>query len=293
MVSTILQFAFGLPSLDLTTRLGGNTTGIYYPLYNLDELPQVLAAKEAFPNVPFNVNINPASGPGTVPSTDWANAIVQLRQAGVIVTGYVPTGYGADPIANVENMISSYDRFYPKMLDGIMLDEVSGSCAKFDFYKTVSNYARSVGYSYIRANVGGPMCQTEVPLYNQIAIYEGASYPNQSILESRTFYPQYSKDTVGFGATIHSEPTYDPNWLQMATKYLKWIYITDQTEPNPYTVFPSYFDQYLADLSGSSAINQQTTPEFGSFASQVFAISIIGVIFASMQFGIFNIQRKK
>ncbi len=291
MVSTILQFAFGLPSLDLTTRLGGNTTGIYYPLYNLDELPQVLAAKEAFPNVPFNVNINPASGPGTVPSTDWANAIVQLRQAGVIVTGYVPTGYGEKNITDVENMISSYDRFYPKMLDGIMLDEVSNS--NFTYYKEISDYARSLGFSYIRANPGGSIWQENVPLYNQIAIYEGASYPNQSILESRTFYPQYSKDTVGFGATIHSEPTYDPNWLQMATKYLKWIYITDQTEPNPYTVFPSYFDQYLADLSGSSAINQQTTPEFGSFASQVFAISIIGVIFASMQFGIFNIQRKK
>src|SRR5438445_13689933 len=35
----------------------------------------------------------------------------------------------------------------------------------------------------------------------------------------------------------------------MATKYLRCVYITDQTEPNPYAVFPSYFNQYLADLS--------------------------------------------
>ncbi|MGI0088650.1 MAG: hypothetical protein ACREBI_11940, partial [Nitrosotalea sp.] len=42
----------------LATRLGGNTTGIYYPMYDLNELPQVLAAKKAFPIVPFNVNIN-------------------------------------------------------------------------------------------------------------------------------------------------------------------------------------------------------------------------------------------
>jgi len=38
----------------------------------------------------------------------------------------------------------------------------------------------------------------------------------------------------------------------MATKYVKWVYIADQTEPNPYAVFPSYFNRYLSDLSTQS-----------------------------------------
>lgn len=237
-------------SADLSTRLGGNTTGIYYPLYDLTELPQVLAAKQAFPNVPFMVNINPSSGPGTSASTSWASAITQLKNAGAVVTGYVPTGYGTGrSIANVEGMISSYNQFYPNMLDGIMFDEVSNSCSEFSFYQTVSNYARSLGYSYIRANPGTSICQTDVPLFNHIAIYESAGYPSESTLASNTFYPQYSKSIVGFGATIYSQPTYDSTWLHMATKYLKWVYITDQNEPNPYAVFPSYFNQYLTDLS--------------------------------------------
>ncbi|MGI0088636.1 MAG: hypothetical protein ACREBI_11870, partial [Nitrosotalea sp.] len=58
MISTIPHSASGVISTDLATRLGGNTTGIYYPMYDLNELPQVLAAKKAFPIVPFNVNIN-------------------------------------------------------------------------------------------------------------------------------------------------------------------------------------------------------------------------------------------
>src|SRR2546425_7253392 len=111
-------------STDLTSRLGGTNTGIYYPLYSLSELPQVLAAKKAFPNVPFNVNINPASGPGSEPSTYWADAITQLKSTGAVVIGYVPTGYGTRTVANVEDMISAYHQFYPK-LDGIMFDEVS------------------------------------------------------------------------------------------------------------------------------------------------------------------------
>src|SRR5207302_10261041 len=148
-------------STDLASRLGGTNTGIYYPLYSISELPQVLAAKKAFPNVPFMVNINPASGPGSGPSTAWTNAITQLKNAGAVVTGYVPTAYGTGrSIANVEGMISSYNQFYPNMLDGIMFDEVSGSCSEFTFYKTISDYARSLGLSFIRANPGGSICQT-------------------------------------------------------------------------------------------------------------------------------------
>ncbi|MGI0094714.1 MAG: spherulation-specific family 4 protein [Nitrosotalea sp.] len=250
MISTMPNFASGTSSSDLATRLGGNATGIYYPLYSLSELPQVLAAKQAFPNVPFMVNINPSSGPGSSASTAWANAITQLKNAGAVVTGYVPTGYGTGrSISNVEGMISSYNQFYPNMLDGIMFDEVSGSCSQFTFYQTVSNYARSLGYSYLRANPGSSICQTDVPLFNHIAIYESAGYPSESTLASNTYYPQYSKSIVGFGATVHTQSTYDPTWLHMATKYIKWVYITDQTEPNPYAVFPSYFNQYLTDLS--------------------------------------------
>src|SRR5947209_3733322 len=264
IISTMPHFAYAM-SGDLTSRLGGTTTGIYYPLYSLSELPQVLAAKKASPNVPFNVNINPASGPGSGPSTAWTNAITQLKNAGAVVTGYVPTAYGTGrSISNVEGMISSYNQFYPGMLDGIMFDEVSGSCSQFTFYQTISNYARSLGYNYIRANPGGSICQAEVPLFNHIAIFESSGYPSESTLSSRTYYPQYSKDSVGFGATVHSTSTYDPTWLHMAVKYLKWVYITDQTEPNPYAVFPSYFNQYLTDLSSLAGTTSVTTTQPGS-----------------------------
>jgi len=235
-------------SADLGSRLGGNATGIYYPMYSVSELSQVLAAKKAFPNVPFNVNINPASGPGSAPRADIADAITQLKSAGAVVTGYVPTKYGERTIENVEAMISAYQKLYPN-LDGIMFDEVSGSSSEFTYYQTISNYARSLGFSYIRANPGDSIDQVDVPLFDHIAIYESNGYPDESTLSSRTFYPQYSKDVVGFGATIHSTSTYDQAWLHMATKYLKWVYITDQTEPNPYAVFPLYFNQYLTDLS--------------------------------------------
>src|SRR3989442_772848 len=151
-------------SADLGSRLGGNATGIYYPMYSVSELSQVLAAKKAFPNVPFNVNINPASGPGSAPRADIADAITQLKSAGAVVTGYVPTKYGERTIENVEAMISAYQKLYPN-LDGIMFDEVSGSSSEFTYYQTISNYARSLGFSYIRANPGDSIDQVDVPLF--------------------------------------------------------------------------------------------------------------------------------
>jgi len=255
-------------SEDFATRLGGNASGVYYPMYSLSELPQVLAAKQAFPIVPFNVNINPASGPGTEPSTYWTDAITQLKNTGAVVIGYVPTGYGTRSIADVEGMVSAYHQFYPK-LDGIMFDEVSGSSSQFTFYKTISNYTRSIGFSYIRANPGSPIDQGDVPLFDHIAIYESSGYPDEPTLQSRTFYPQYSKFLVGFGSTIHSQPTYNSTWLHMATKYLKWVYITDQTEPNPYAVFPSYFNQYLSDLSSLDII-----PAMNNLISDIMAMNL-------------------
>jgi len=272
---------------DLTTRLGGNATGIYYPMYDLSELPQVLAAKKEFPMVPFNVNINPDSGPGTVPSTEWASAITQLKSVGAVVTGYVPTGYATErSIVDVESMISSYQQFYPNMLDGIMFDEVSSSPSNFTFYKTISDYARSIGFPYIRANPGDTIYQGAVPLFNHIAIYEGAGYPSEPTLASRSFYPQYSKEMVGFGATIHTTSTYDPTWLHMATKYLKWVYITDQTEPDPYSVFPSYFNQYLTDLATTQfKVTSPSVPEFPSSFS-------LALVFASVTAACIVISQK-
>lgn len=238
----------------LSIELGGNATGIYYPMYDITELPDILEVRKAYPIMPFNVNINPESGPGTEPSADWASAIAQLKDAGIVVTGYVPTGYGTTSVADVEDMISKYRQFYPNMIDGIMLDEVSGLPSDFKFYQTISNYTRSLGYSYMGANAGGPIDQSYVSLFDQIAIYESPGYPDESTLTSTTFYPQYSKSVIGFGATIHSQPTYNATWLKMATKYLKWVYITDQTEPNPYAVSPSFLKQYARDLSSLDII---------------------------------------
>jgi len=78
---------------------------------------------------------------------------------------------------------------------------------------------------------------------------------------------------------------------------VKWVYITDQTEPNPYAVFPSYFNQYLSDLSTQSitatysgdttnttstalthTVNQsRSTPEF-PFTVPVLLVSFVSVI---------------
>jgi len=236
-------------NMDPTIKVGGNATGVHFPLYDIDELPEVLAAMKQYPVVPFDVSINPSSGPGTGPSAAWASAITQLKTGGAIVTGYVPTGYGNASIVDVENMVLSYNKFYPHMLDGIMFDEVSSSQSQFKFYQTISNYTRSLGYLYVVANPGSFIDQKYISLFDQTVIYESAGYPDESMLISRTFYPQYSKSATGFEAAVTTTPTYDSSWLHMATKYLKWIYITDQTDPNPYAVTPPYFDQYISDLS--------------------------------------------
>ena len=72
----------------------------------------------------------------------------------------------------------------------------------------------------------------------------------------------------------------------MATKYLKWVYITDQTEPDPYSVFPSYFNQYLTDLATTQfKVTSPSVPEFPSSFS-------LALVFASVTAACIVISQK-
>ncbi len=92
----------------------------------------------------YGVVINPDSGSGASINTDYASAAAKLESKGVKVFGYVPTGYGADPLSYVEANIVNYYSWYH--VNGIFFDEANSICTT-----STENYYSSL-YGYIKGN---------------------------------------------------------------------------------------------------------------------------------------------
>src|SRR5437867_9232398 len=73
-----------------------NPTGLVIPLYTYPTdgtWAAVLNAKNLHPTVPIIAVINPNSGPGAASDASYVTGIKAFQAAGIVVLGYVATGY--------------------------------------------------------------------------------------------------------------------------------------------------------------------------------------------------------
>src|SRR5947209_201181 len=237
------------PSSNTCGQYGGpGTTNCYDAL---------IAVHNLHPSVPIVTKVNSRNGPGTAPEDSHLNGYNKLKAAGIIVLGYVSTGYARDPnksIAISEGKIDAYKNWYN--LDGIFFDEMSNNAADAPYYSTVSNYAKNVdGMKMTVCNPGTSIPQSDVGVCDTFEIYESAGLASISTLQSRTFYPNYDKHS--FYMLAHTTSSIVQTDVTDRIPYVGYMYITNDVEPNPYDTIPPYFLDEVAYLdTGSPA----TTP---------------------------------
>lgn len=236
--------------------------GIIVPLYTQPtdgSWSQLISVKSAHPHVPIIAIINPASGPGSGPSEQWASGIDSLRAAGIKVVGYVATGYGYIYLSDVESQIQDYSSWYH--VDGIFFDEMANSngsgtcpsaCTLQQYYSDLVSYAGNLGY---KLTIGNPGSSTD-PSFNKImsilVIYENSGSAAISSVQSST--AAYGNKTafgvIDIGVPMNS--TLETSY----SSYVGWIYMTDYCTGvsvsvcNPYDGLPSYFSTLVANLDG-------------------------------------------
>src|SRR4051812_25332655 len=81
--------------------------------------------------IPIEAIMNPASGPGPGANPDYRVAVGALQASGGRVIGYVPTGYGSRPAAEVIADVRAYLQWYD--VDGIFLDEMGNQLGDLDY----------------------------------------------------------------------------------------------------------------------------------------------------------------
>jgi hypothetical protein len=222
-------------------------TGIMIPLYAYPTngtWTAVIQAKNAYPTVPFVAVINPNSGPGTSQDPNYVAGIKDLQAAGVVVLGYVPTGYATSAysaISSLEAQVSAYDSWYH--VNGIFFDEMSNIAGYESYYSTLDSYVKSLGMKYTVGNPGATVPTTYIGTLDALVIYENGGLPDLSLLG----YPGHS--TSNFAIVSYGVASPGQAFLTSSSSFAAWVYFTDALMPNPYNSLPTYLKDEVAMLS--------------------------------------------
>ena len=222
-------------------------TGSIVPLYSLPSDPAwaaLIAAKKAHASVPVIAVINPNNGPGTAARSDYMAGVGRLTAAGVKVSGYVATGYGKRPVAEVKADIDRWRNLYPEA-KSIFFDEMANDPGLESHYSGLTSYAKGRGIDYTIGNPGVDSKPSYVGTVDTILIVESAGLPAVEKLAGwHTAHPREA-----FGIIPHCVPSLDAAFVAMAKSRVGYIFVQNDTMPNPWDTLPPYFDALLAALA--------------------------------------------
>ena len=227
----------------------------------------LIAAAQA--GTPITAIMNPGSGAGLAPNSDYVTAVNALRAAGGKVLGYVPTGYGGAAVnatstcqpasgatytaTDVLNCAARYKLWYA--VDGVFLDEFSNTStsaapATLAFYQQIyAGIKGSNGFAPDWIVVGNPGSET-VPDYfedsggptaDTLVVFENSSgYASYTPAAWQLSYPASAFAHLVYGESSSANAT--QNVALAASRNARYLFVTNDVLPNPWDTLPPYFN---------------------------------------------------
>lgn len=195
--------------------------------------------------IPLSVIMNPASGPGTTQDASYVTAAQNIRLAGGHVLGYVATGYGTRPMADVMNDINLYIAWYP--VDGIFIDEMSSDAntSHYSYYQSIYNQIKTLNYNY--RVIGNPGTNTQeayltLPTADALVVFESTAKNYGKYVPSAWIF-NYSRQYFGNLIYSMSSSSQVGSYLNQAlNRNAGLVYVTNDGGRNPWNTLPSYWD---------------------------------------------------
>ena len=167
VIATAAIVVFGALTFRVADRRPACPDGLVPAYLGRDEL---LRFVERSP-LPSLLVVNPASGPGAAPDDEYRRAIMTAQAAGSKVLGYVPTTWGARPLAAAEADTIRYREWYG--VDGIFFDEASGEDAALGYYRSLADDARAGGARIVALNPGVVPARGYFDVADVVVTFEG------------------------------------------------------------------------------------------------------------------------
>jgi hypothetical protein len=216
------------------------------PLYTYPTDPSwntVIAAKAAHPSVGVVAAVNPNNGPGAAADPNYASGIARLTAAGIKVIGYVATGYAVRGPAEVKADIDRWKAFYPGQISGIFFDEQSNKAGDVPHYRALSQHAKAQGMPFTVGNPGTDTSEAFVGALDVMLIYESSGLP--TVTQLGGWHANHAPSN--FGVIPHAAQ-FDAAFVRNARQFVQYIYVQNDTLPNPWDSVPATFGDLLAAL---------------------------------------------
>jgi hypothetical protein len=218
---------------------------VIIPLYSYPGIDwnSIVQSKLANPEVPMVVIINPDNGPGPSQDPNYVEGVNSLRSAGVLVLGYDHTSYAARSLPDVIGDINSYRSWYN--VSGIFFDEMSNVPGNEAYYSSLNDYAKSIGLSFTVGNPGSSIPSSYLGTMDVIVVDENQGVPNSTSLASMTSgMPKNDFAVMAYGVDV-----WNGSSARNIFNYASYVYITNNTLPNPYGALSGDFSSLVALLA--------------------------------------------
>jgi len=217
----------------------------YYPFgKGLHEWERLMKSARRAPIVAI---VNPNSGPGTMPDTNYAAVTRRARKAGVKLVGYIGTQYTKKPLNAVEAEVDTWIRFYPR-IQGIHVDEQTSDAAHAEYYAKL--------YQYIRAQIPGALVLSNPGTSCASAYLLRPTADAICLFESDKGFDSFRPPAWArrFSPNRFAVQAYDVGTAEKMQAYLRaavrlrigYVYVTDARGANPYDRLPSYWEKEVA-----------------------------------------------
>ena len=238
-----------------TSQPGLLVSAYFYPAWWDAEANQWDDLIAAATQVPLVAIMNPNSGPGPAPNSDYTHEVDGLRAVGGRVIGYVPTTYGARPLADVLAEVDAYYAWYN--IDGIYFDEAANDAdpTLVAYYQNCYDYVRSIDTAamvVLGQGAGAP--EEYAAAATQLSVRENDDqlYPFLD-WQPLDWTSWYSPDR--FVAFIHN--VVDADAMRAAVDHaaangVAWMFFTDDILPNPWDTLPSYWQEQVDHIAGAT-----------------------------------------
>jgi len=214
---------------------------------------------------------NVSSGPGASSDPVYVSAIAAAQAAGMRVVGYVNCPSGTST-PTVESEIDKWKLWYN--VDGIFLDQVSGTTLDLTYYTTISAYIKGAPGGLVVMNCGAPPQSTYIGISDVVVILENTyknfvtSYENPAYAAANSAKMAmilHDTDTTLAAAAVYQSIYYSAGI----------IYVTDGTGVNPYAGLPTYWTTLLSLIAAGASLGPvlQWTETFESYPVGVATIT--------------------
>ena len=226
------------------------STGIMVALYFDPQFllwDSLIDLKNQYPNVNVLTVINPNNGPGKIKDTTYYTEVLKLQSAGITVLGYTFTNYGQRDIDLIFQDINKYTLWYN--VDGIFFDEVA-NFGQEETLKTLDDYVNAKGASITMGNPGTDIPPSYIGIMDNYIIYENKGLPDLNSIEER-----YSElDKQHFSVTSYGVMDFDSNYITALSKFVQYMYITNDDMPNPYDTFSIHLERLVQQQADQAVV---------------------------------------